>query len=288
MARMQDEDRAIIEDDGTYHYGLIREGTGEFQFVRSLASLAIDLPAVDIKDIPESQRLWEWMQVEDQKQQGSCQGNARTSAEELALWRQSRGTIVQLSRQFAYITSQQVDGIRGDRGSTMEGGAKASQKFGSCLESFAPYTGQYYTNFSQEAYTDAKRRTLTTFSRLDNYDEVLRWLVHGIGGVVIGIGWNGSCEPDDRGCIENYRGGGGGHALALLDWSKTLSDAGGRPYIDMYNSWGKRWGRNGRAFINPRVVDQWCKTQTVLGYSKMNADDLVPQSYDWIKQSFFS
>lgn len=286
--RIQDEDRAIFEEDGSYHYGLVREGTNEFQFSRSLASLAINLPPVNIADLPESQAVAAWMQIEDQQQQGACQGHAKTDAEELATWRQTQGQVVQYSRQFSYITSQMIDGIRGDRGSTIEGGARASQKYGACKEELAPYNGRYYTEFSQEAYADAKKRTLTTFSRLENYDEVLRWLAWGIGGVVIGIGWNGTMEPDGQGRVENYRSGGGGHALALLDWNKKILDAGGRPYIDMFNSWGKRWGFNGRAFINPRVVDYWCQRETVIGYSKMSLEDIKPLSYDWIKQSFFS
>lgn len=276
----------IIEPDGSFHYGLII-GPETFAFTRSIPQ-GVDLPPVNIADIPQSQKIAEWMRVEDQKQQGSCQGNARTSAEEVAIYRQTRGGIIQLSRQFAYITSQKVDGISGDRGSTIEGGARASQQYGSCLEELAPYTGGYYTQFSQAAYDDAKKRTLTSFVRLQSYDDVLRWLVHGIGGIVIGIGWNSSCEPNSQGRIESYRAGGGGHALALLDWNKTKLDSSGRPYIDMFNSWSTRWGFQGRAFVAPSVIEQWCRGQTVVGYSKMSVEDIKPQSYDWLKESFFS
>lgn len=280
-----EEDRAVIEDDGTHHYGLIRPASEKTFAAANPYSL--DLPTVDIADLPDSQLVAEWMQIEDQKQQGACQGHAKTSAEETALYRQTGGAITQLSRQFSYITSQLIDGIRGDRGSTMEGGARASQKYGSCLEELAPYSGQYYTQFSQGAYADAKKRTLTTFMKLENYDQVLRWLAHGIGGITIGIGWNSSCEPDGQGRLTKYRSGGGGHALAWLDWTKMHVDSQGRPFIEMFNSWGKRWGFNGRAFLSPAVVDYICKNETVLGYSKM-VGDIKPQSYDWIKQSFFS
>jgi hypothetical protein len=284
MADIPDRDRAIIEPDGSHHYGLIRTTT-ERTFAKTFS---IDLPAVDIKTLPESQNVAEWLQIEDQMQQGSCQGNARTSAEEVAIYRQTEGQVKQLSRQFAYITSQQMDGITGDRGSTMEGGARASQKFGSCLESLAPYTGKYYTQFSKEAWTNALDHTLTDFARLENYDQVLRWLVWGVGGAVNGIGWNGSCEPDGQGKIESYRSGGGGHALALVDWTKKHTDTAGRPYVQMFNSWSRRWGANGIAFIAPSVIDYWCKNETVLGYSSINLKDIKPREYDWIKQSFWS
>lgn len=286
-ARIQDEQRAIIEDNGTYHYGLIRK-PAEHVFARSLASRAINLPPVNIPDLPENQGVEEWLQVEDQQQQGSCQGHARTSSEEVAHYRQTEGDIVQLNRQFAYITSQMIDGIRGDRGSTIEGGARAAQKYGSCLESLAPYSGRYVTQFSDACWQDALKRQLTDWAALANYDEVMRWLAWGIGGIVIGIGWNGYCEPNGQGNIENYRSGGGGHALALVDWDKSMADSGGRPYIKMPNSWGRRWGKNGWARINPRVIDYWCQNETVIGYSKLKLEDVKPKQYDWLKRSFFS
>lgn len=281
-----EEARAIVEDDGHYHYGLIRTPQ-EKTFAATYSSVGIDLPPVNVRDLPDNQQVSIWLQIEDQKQQGSCQGNARTSAEEVAIYRQTEGTVIQLSRQFAYITSQQEDGIRGDRGSTIEGGARASTKKGSCLEELAPYTGRYYTDFSQAAHDDAAKRKLTSYIRLENYDEVLRWLVNGIGGVVIGIGWNSTMEPNSQGRIESYRSGGGGHALALLDWNKQYLDAGGLPYIQMFNSWGKNWGHAGTAFIKPSIVDYWCKNETVVGYSKMSVEDIKPKSYDWLKQSFY-
>lgn len=286
MSQIYEPDRAIIEADGTHHYGLIRTAA-EKTFAVTMSAAGIDLPEVNVADLPESQGIENWCQIEDQMQQGSCQGNARTTAEEVALYRQTEGTVIQLSRQFAYITSQKEDGINGDRGSTMEGGAKASTRVGSCLEELAPYTGKYYTKFSQAAYDDAATRKLTSWVRLESYMDVLKWQVWGIGGAVIGIGWNGTMEPDGQGKIERYSSGGGGHALALPQWNKRFMDAGGMPYLDMFNSWSKRWGFQGRAFIKPSIVDYWCKNETVLGYSKMSIKDIKPKSYDWLKQSFY-
>jgi C1A family cysteine protease len=94
-------------------------------------------------------------------------------------------------------------------------------------------------------------------------------------------------EPNSLGKIESYRSGGGGHALALLDWNKSMVDSSGMPYIQMFNSWGKSWGKNGTACIKPSVVDYWCKNETVVGYSKMSVEDMRPKSYDWLKQSFY-
>jgi hypothetical protein len=248
----------------------------------------IDLPPVEIDKLPESQQVDKWLQIEDQAQQGSCTGNARTSAEEIAIYRQRQGEVVQLSRQYAYITGQRESGISGDNGATMEGSAGAAIKHGSCLESLAKYTGKYYTQFSSEAIKNALDHKLTRYVRLENYDQWLRWTVWGVGGAVIGIAWNSSMEPDGLGKVEGYRQGGGGHALLLGDWTMKYRDAGGRPYGTMFNSWSRRWGTAGLAYINPKVIDFWCKNETVLGYAKLELKDIKPLEYDWITQSFWS
>lgn len=283
MVSIQDKDRAIILDDGSHHYGLIRTP----QEKTFAATYSLDLPVVDISALPDNQKIVEWLRIEDQKQQGSCAAQARTSSQEVAVYRGTQGQVIQLSRQYAYIDAQKIDNIRGDQGSTIEGNAKSAQK-GTPLEEFAPYTGQYYTQFSAAAIADAPNQKLNLWQRLRSYDDVLRWIVHGIGGVAIGIGWNSSCAPDSRGCIEAYRSGGGGHSLALLDWNKKIVDTLGRPYIDMFNSWGLSWGYKGRAFVHPKVVDYWCQNETVIGYSDMTLANVTPRPFDWIKNSFYS
>lgn len=270
------------------HYGLVL--TEKTKLFADANPYTLDLPAVDIKTLPESQGVMRWLQIENQLQQGSCQGQARTSAQEVAYYRQTAGEVIQLCRQWAYVKTQEIDGIRGDNGSTIEGGAESAEKDGTCLESFAPYTGNYFTRFSEAAVADAKTRLMVTHQSLPNYDAVLRWLVHGIGGIVIGIRWNRSCEPNGRNAIESYNSNlpSGGHALALVDWTKSLNDTAGRPYIVMANSWGKTWGDNGVAYISPTVIEQWCSTQTVIGYSEMVGDGIKPRAFDWAQHSLWS
>ena len=266
------------------HYGLIRdERETAFAAQCDLPLRDDQLPPVDIAALPDSLGVASWMRIEDQLQIGSCQGHARTSAEELAIYRETRGDTPQLNRMFAYLTSQQVDGIRGDSGSTISGGAEASRRFGSCLESLWPYTGHYATNIPANCFEDAKSRRLRFFKTLGNYDEVLRWLAHGLGGVVIGIAWNSSCEPDGQGRVISYKSGGGGHALALLDWNKRYVDAQRQPFIELYNSWSTHWGAQGKAYIAPQVIETWCATQTVIGYSDLDGPSIQPRSFDWLK-----
>lgn len=204
------------------------------------------------------------------------------SAAELAIYRETKERPPQLNRMYAYLTSQKIDGLRGDVGSTIDGGAKASQDYGECLESLWPYTGRYggFSSIPAECFTDGKTRVLRTFQTLRSYDQVLRWLVHGMGGIVIGIGWNRTCEPDSRGVISSYRSGGGGHALALLDWNKKFQDSSKRPCVEMFNSWGTGWGKSGIAYIMPSVIEQWCEDETVIGYSDMDGSNIHARPFN--------
>jgi hypothetical protein len=243
------------------------------------------LGAVDYDKLPTSLGVAEWMKIEDQGQIGSCQGNAQTSCLELAAYHDTKGKVFQFNRMFAYLATQKVDGIRGDNGSTMSGGAKSAATNGMCPESLWAYPGSYprggWQAIPQKCWDEAKKTTLVSHRVMESYEEVVQWLANGVGGVAIGISWNNSMSPDSNGCIRSYRNGGGGHVLALLDWNKQFKDPQGRPYLDMFNSWGQ-WGYKGRAFILPAVVDRWCKECDVIGYANVAGPDIKPRGIDWL------
>lgn len=249
------------------------------------------LGEVDISKLPTSLGVAEWLNIEDQGQIGSCQGNAQTTCIEIACKYQT-GKVRQYNRMFAYLASQKEDGITGDNGSTMTGGAKSASVNGLPLESSWPYLGSYprggWRAIPAKLWEEAKGTMLVGYRILESYAEVLQWLTNGVGGVAIGIDWNESCTPDNQGRIQKYNRGGGGHALALCDWNKGLTDPQGRPYLDMFNSWGKNWGKNGRAFILPAIVDYWAKNCEVVGYGLVEGDSIKPKVFDWTSQSFFS
>jgi hypothetical protein len=282
MKRTRDQIAEYYRQHG--HFGLIRDAREQtFAAARDVKLSDDQLPPVEIATLPDSLGVASWMQIEDQLQVGSCQGHARTSAEELAIYRETRGEIVQLNRMFAYLTSQRMDNIRGDSGSTISGGAAAAQQYGSCLEALWPYPGYYTQAIPPACFPEAQQRKLRFSKTLRSYDEVLRWLVHGMGGIVIGIGWNNTCEPDADGCVTAYRSGGGGHAVALLDWNKRFLDSTKRPFIELYNSWSRRWGVQGKAYIAPKVIEYWCEHETVIGYSDLDGLSIKPRSFDWLK-----
>lgn len=279
---------ALPRDDQGRVLGLRRDLENRGDLV-SMQSPAPRLAAVDIDVLPNSLGVADWMQIENQANQGSCQGHAQSSCLELSAYHQTK-KVIQYNRQFAYLATQKLDGIRGDNGSTMTGGAKSAMQNGIPLEETWPYSRSGYPRGGYQAipaalWEEAKKTTLVGYRVLESAKEVLEWLANGVGGVAIGIDWNGSCSPNSKGQITSYRFNGGGHALGILDWIKEFGLVNGLPWFDMFNSWGE-WGYKGRAFIHPEVMDLWCKRAEVLGYGVLKNDDFQPQEFDWLQHGF--
>lgn len=268
------------------HYGWCAEKEN-FSRIRDMMLLAFPVSTdVDVEALPDSMGVATWMQIENQGSVGSCAGHARTSCQELAYYRQTNGDTVQLNRMYAYRTAQERDGIHGDNGSTISGNADCAREIGTPREELWPYPGRYASippDLRPKLDTDAKNYRIRAWKELKNYGEVLAWLVHGIGGVDIGILW--SLNPGNDGRVDQYRQYGGGHSVALLDWNKQFKDSKGRPYITLFNSWGRNWGDHGLAYSHPDVIDEWCLRQTVVGFSDMI--DIKPRAYDWAKGIHF-
>lgn len=183
-----------------------------------------------------------WHKTEDQGQIGSCQGNALTSCMErlqyVATGNQSR--VVQLSRIFAYLATQKIDKdergvplIGRDVGSTISGGGKVASEHGVCPESLTNYPPNYPGStarnaiLSQANYEAAKPFRVASLWQVPEDPEEARNWIGGGGAISIGIQWPGI--PDDR-RIRSYRGGQGGHAVAVLGYEPG--------WLIAVNSWG--------------------------------------------------
>lgn len=218
------------------------------------------------KSSPPVEEPWKIVSTESQMSQGSCQGHALSTIVELCYGIASKDAppFKQLSRQYAYIETQRIDGlIGGDRGSTISGGMKLATTKGICEETLWPYTGRYHTSPASgslaQCYENAKNFRIAKYAMMRGYDDVFNWIDRGTGGAEVGLRWNSSCEQV---VAQSYRGGsGGGHAIAWLFKSPRL-DPQGRNYIWENNSWSERWGNRGWAersadYINQAIADSY-------------------------------
>ncbi len=166
------------------------------------------------------------------------------------------GETQQLSRAYGYYETQRLDGISGDRGSTIEGGIRLATEFGIPEESLWPYSGRYEPTRPrpiEELRTNAAKYKIGKSYRLRTYDAIRTFIGSGQGAVHLGITWNSSV---DSAVVNNYSGAqGGGHAISLYALSDR-KDSQGRPFIWMMNSWGTGWGNKGWAEWSSNAISQ--------------------------------
>lgn len=196
-----------------------------------------------------------WFDIHDQGQQGSCQGQSLADAGEfIEIIRV--GNEIQLSRSFAYLSSQEFDGLLGrDNGSTLSGGTKAAAR-GIPLEENFPYTDSYGTaiaNYRQkkESILAGKLYKFPNATPLGSAEDCFRWLSSWAGPIQIGIGWSIGNQWE----VDSYRSGGGGHAVNLVGYLERQGWEFNIGFL-LKNSWGTRWGTDGWCLVRPRAIDQ--------------------------------
>lgn len=242
--------------------------------------LLFTLADLDPVDVPDENDPRDWHRTENQGQQGSCQGHALASVVEMDYRIATGGNVEHFSRQMAYIGSQQIDGIRGDRGSTLSGGMELVTTKGLCLEKDCPYPSRYTPSIPADAWEKARDYIIRSSTWLKTYEEVATYLYSGAGGVEIGIIWSPECA-NSRGVIENYSGSGrGGHAIAFLGWS-SRKDAQGRRYLYLVNSHSERWGDRGVAEVSPRAVDEMLQHRFASCMGLSDLDTPQPRRVDF-------
>lgn len=181
---------------------------------------------------PESVGV-EWHKTENQGQIGSCQGNDLSSCIE-RVEQVAKKPAVQLSRIFAYLATQKLDGLLGsDRGSTITGGAKLALNIGVPPEMLTGYPSSYPGRSERDRILSEAMYMAATGHKVhslwdvpEDPDEAKNWIGGG-GAISLGIKWPGI--PQDR-IIKKYSGGSGGHAVAILGYDKDN--------LIGVNSWG--------------------------------------------------
>jgi hypothetical protein len=202
-----------------------------------------------------------WAVVESQGSQGACQGHAlSTGVEDLVV--RSGGAQMQLSRAAAYYMTQRIDNIRGDRGSTIEGGVRLAMTDGLPLEEVWRYPSSYNPSIPA-GYESAPKWKIEGHTSCRNYDDVIRHI--GLRGPVhIGIMWGGGHDQQVArdGIISRYAPGGGGHSVELVgyQWANYQGQRAGKRYVLLQNSWGE-WGVNGFCLVTPDAIDQMIQGQ---------------------------
>lgn len=221
------------------------------------------------------------MKVEGQANQGACQGHSVSSNLEFCGYLCGIDLSQQLSRAMGYYETQRIDGISGDRGSTISGGVKLALTTGICDEKYWPYPNRYNPQRPsdyQQVLKSAGEFKLKSSIRLGSYDAIRTFLGSGQGSINIGIGWGDSMN---NAVVENYRRGGGGHAIALMSLSDR-KDSSGRPYVWMMNSWTERWGNKGWSEWSPTAITQMFQDRWTVA---IGMSDLVkPKSRKFTKE----
>lgn len=185
----------------------------------------------------------------------NCQGQSLADSGEW-LYVIAEGKEIQLSRGFAYLASQEYDGIRGDSGSTLSGGTKAAAR-GLPLESSFEYTDNYNALLSR--YRSQRDSLLAGdvyqfpgAAPLASAEDCYRWLSGWLGTIQIGIAWG----LPDAWEITSYSPGRGGHAVVIAGYVHMPGWGDIEKGFLLKNSWSTRWGRNGWALVHPRAIDQ--------------------------------
>jgi len=204
--------------------------------------------------IDERHGVTEWLRIENQLQVGSCQANALTTGRE-AVYYYASGCekVVQLSRVFGYIGSQEKGGgARGDTGSSMISGIRLLKELGLPLESSVPYTDNYNAMVLRYRQAVRDQRILAEASQFkledhlvcESFEQSMAWVACRCGSVHIGMRW--PIPIDSRGVAQNYkRAGNGGHAVEGV----TCQKWDGQWYLKVANSHSTRYGDAGYFYL---------------------------------------
>lgn len=194
--------------------------------------------------------LREWATVvEDQEELGGCTGNAITSAYELMVKKQYPEKSTQLSRLFVYYNGRMLEGtVDEDLGATLRNSLRAVKEFGICAESLWPYDiSKFNIKPSDEAYLDAKQRTIKNYRLLSSIEYLFDALDQGIP-VVVGMEvyeefFSVNKENNVIDVPKDIGNPQGEHAVCAVGYDKP------NRMVLIKNSFGSNWGDQGYAWI---------------------------------------
>lgn len=233
-----------------------------------LARFAAKFPAA-FRAAPLLKNLsYPWLRVENQGRIGSCQGHGLSTACEV-LHFVATGQQVQFSRLYAYLRTQQEDGLLGrDAGSTIAGGIKVATTVGLPLEELIPYSGDSYPSEDRRRWvlSPEHEQAATPFRVkagvvIASFEDAMAWVS---GGGAISIGTLYEHERGVDCIVRRWKPTGkGGHARCVCEIREgLLGDLG---------SWGKDYLDNGRQWWTPQAFNEMLRDpySVVMGLSDM-------------------
>ncbi len=207
-------------------------------------------------DIPETRGIKDKMRRDDQYNMNSCAGFGMTNASEVGWWLKT-GDNRQFNPLWTYRHGQARDGIRGDNGATIHNVVQSGKLDGLLAEDFEndgkaeqPYVRDYNYRFPGQCADIAAQRKIGYSVELKSWQACVNFLQGGQGAIVIGGPW-GNWRPNAAGVCDVFRGGGGGHARAYVDWITI----GGRLMLVEANSHFDSYGEHGFGYHTQRFVD---------------------------------
>ena len=201
--------------------------------------------------------------VEDQRQLGSCTGNAIAGAYELLLNKEVPAKFVDLSRLYIYYNARLLEGSTSeDEGAYVRDAIKAVQQYGICTESCWPYNIEKFS-IKPDAicYDDGKLRNIKNYYRVLGLGDILDALnnyMPVVFGMKVYSGFNDLEYSKDfilslPGTDEQPIGG---HAMCFVGYDLK------RELVLARNSFGADWGMKGYCwlpfkYVTEQIMDSW-------------------------------
>lgn len=217
-----------------------------------------------------------WHRKENQGRLGSCQGNAQSSGVERIVYVATRKA-VQLSRIYAYLRTQEMDGLIGrDVGSSISSGGKCALE-GLPVEELTGYPDAYPDRNAINRILAAKAQA--TFRAHSTWamptDPELGYDAIGGGAAGLwGIRWYNGIIPRDR-IIRSYKPGRtrSGHALAELGYRKD----------GLFEWWNSH--DDGVLWVTPEARDQMLADSYTASIVLMGQPDARPD-LNWAEEGY--
>ncbi len=196
--------------------------------------------------------------VRNQAHLRSCSSEALIAAYEILLKKEHPEKYTDLSSLFVYHNARSYETRRPliDAGVYIRDAIRAVKHFGVCAENVWPYnTLQFSITPTEASYEDAKKRTIGSYYRCKDFEDILDALNNDVPVVTAmrtysnfgRLGWNGSSEltlPGDKDLNM------GGHAVALVGYDRLTEK------FIAKNSFGPFWGDKGYFYIPFEYAEQ--------------------------------